>query len=174
MGEVTRPTRRWIRRPARFIFRDDSGTPVDVVRRRMGESPTANVRRRITGSAVPVVLAIVGVVMGVISCAGPALPLLMHKGETTGLERWIVAAAAVGAMGLVLFVGWLLVREWLGRLDWELITTRRAADMCGQCGFSLRGLPPSADGCVGCPECSARWRPTPIPGRQPGADTPLK
>ncbi len=29
---------------------------------------------------------------------------------------------------------------------------------CGQCTFSLRGLPPESDGCVVCPECGAAWR----------------
>lgn len=33
-----------------------------------------------------------------------------------------------------------------------------AQGFCGQCGYSLRDLPPAEDNCIICPECGAAWR----------------
>jgi ribosomal protein L37AE/L43A len=43
-----------------------------------------------------------------------------------------------------------------GRRD-ELVHTRLAARRCGACGYDLKELEPSPDGCTHCAECAAKW-----------------
>jgi Zn-finger nucleic acid-binding protein len=31
------------------------------------------------------------------------------------------------------------------------------AELCGSCGYELRGIAPEADGCTVCPECGGAW-----------------
>lgn len=50
------------------------------------------------------------------------------------------------------------------RKQWPDVPMRvRAAVMvnhghCADCGYSIKGLPPEADGCCVCPECGAAWK----------------
>ena len=56
----------------------------------------------------------------------------------------------------------LAMAAFLARQTWASAGAARAAMLgvgaCPNCAFGIGGLPPEADGCVVCPECSAAWR----------------
>jgi hypothetical protein len=70
------------------------------------------------------------------------------------------SGVAVTAFGyFVLMYLMIIIMMMTGRQTATLIRTRTYvyAGLCGQCGFSLKGLAPQHDGCVVCPECAAAW-----------------
>lgn len=160
MGEHSSFRQRFFARPARFVFRDDRGAAIDVVRRKMTDAPAHRVGRRVFQTALPVVIAIGAVVFSGLGLAGPLIGAVLFGDQYPGWTKWGLILGIGAGVAVTSYVLWLLAREWLARLDWELLTARRADGGCGQCGFSLRGLPAGADGLVDCPECNTRWRPT--------------
>ncbi len=73
---------------------------------------------------------------------------------------------AIGSLPAIITVGALLVVPALFILFFfsvrptdSVVHTRTYvyAGLCGQCGFSLKGLVTQPDGCVVCPECAAAW-----------------
>lgn len=133
----------------------------------MTDAPSHRLGRRLFQTALPVAIAIGGIVFSGLGLAAPMLRATLYSDEFPGWTKWGLILGIGAGVAVTCYVLWLLAREWLARLDWELLTTRRADGGCGQCGFNLRGLPPGEDGLVCCPECNARWRPLPLAGAPP-------
>jgi hypothetical protein len=93
-------------------------------------------------------------------------------GGLAGAIAWQLMRMLVPVLGVPgLCGGFVIIPTAAAALAWRLslgaIRRRRAGPLvagylasarCGACGYALAGLPPAADGCVVCPECSAAWR----------------
>ncbi len=86
-----------------------------------------------------------------------AFVLLQIFGRLSGLSRLPLASPVLiwgGLAAVVLFSRGATRR----RVGSQLAATAVAEGLCGSCCYSLRDIPPEADGCIICPECGAAWQ----------------
>jgi len=81
--------------------------------------------------------------------------LFFWKWFTTGT----MVAGSVIASIVVSIVTERLIGTGLHSRQWDkFVAAYTKAGQCPSCGYGLRGLPITEDGCVVCPECTAAWR----------------
>jgi hypothetical protein len=62
---------------------------------------------------------------------------------------------------LAIFVAWVYWRRRHGFFEFRprvIISAMLQQRLCPSCGYSLRTVPPAADGCRICPECGGAWK----------------
>lgn len=71
------------------------------------------------------------------------------------LPLWAMMLAAV-PLGMIPAIVTVFVIRRAGAERIARVHVR--AELCGSCGYELRGIAPEADGCTVCPECGGAWR----------------
>lgn len=144
------------------LFRDAEGAPFEVVEA-IDDAWEVGFRERMNRRQVFAHIALTASLFG-----GAAIVVCVRYWFRLG-------DLATGGLMICLFIGFgvLFVFTPLGRATdrteprQEDLDKVLVAGFCACCGIYLKGLPPSDDGCVECPNCSAAWR-TPDP-RNPSA-----